>query len=85
MRALDRLGTGLGFWESDLPPGPDAIGFDVDARSFDETLERARQTGIEVDGPKRYNAWSKGFEVLDPDGRRIEFLHNDPSVFWTNG
>lgn len=78
-------GTVLGFWHAEAAAvGPDVIGLEVDAAGFEAALGRARGMGLVVDGPRRYNPHSRGFEVLDPEGRTLEFLHNDPAVFWTS-
>jgi catechol 2,3-dioxygenase-like lactoylglutathione lyase family enzyme len=61
---------------------PDEIAFDVDAAGFDEVLRRARTLGCEVRGPVEHTAFSKGIDLRDPDGRRLEFIHDDPAVYW---
>jgi hypothetical protein len=61
---------------------PDEIAFDVDAVGFDEVLHRARELGCEIRGPVEHTAFSKGFYLDDPDGRRLEFIHEDPGVYW---
>jgi catechol-2,3-dioxygenase len=61
---------------------PDEIAFDVDASGFDEVLRRARALRCEIRGPIEHTAFSKGFYVSDPDGRRLEFIHDDPAVYW---
>jgi len=61
---------------------PDEIAFDVDATGFDEVLERARRLGCEIRGPVQHSASSRGFYLNDPDGRRLEFTHDDRGVYW---
>jgi catechol 2,3-dioxygenase-like lactoylglutathione lyase family enzyme len=61
---------------------PDEIAFDVDSSGFDEVLGRARALGCEIRGPLEHTPFSKGFYLNDPDGRRLEFIHDDPSVYW---
>jgi hypothetical protein len=60
----------------------DEIGFDVDLSGFDDVLQRARALGCDVRGPVDHTAHSKGFYLKDPDGRRLEFIHEDPGVYW---
>jgi catechol-2,3-dioxygenase len=61
---------------------PDEIAFDVDLSGFEDVLQRARALGCEVRGPVEHTAYSKGFYLNDPDGRRVEFIHDDPGVYW---
>lgn len=61
---------------------PDEIAFDVDASGFDDVLGRARRLGCAIRGPVEHTASSKGFYLNDPDGRRLEFIHDDPGVYW---
>ena len=61
---------------------PDEIAFDVDEAGFDGVLKRARALGCEIRGPVEHSAFSKGFYLRDPDGRRLEFTHDDPAVYW---
>jgi catechol-2,3-dioxygenase len=61
---------------------PDEIAFDVDASGFADVLERARGLGCEIRGPVDHGGSSKGFYLSDPDGRRLEFTHEDRGVFW---
>jgi catechol 2,3-dioxygenase-like lactoylglutathione lyase family enzyme len=61
---------------------PDEIAFDVDGNGFDDVLERARRLGCDVRGPLRHSPASRGFYLTDPDGRRLEFTHEDRGVFW---
>ena len=61
---------------------PDEIAFDVDASGFDEVLRRALALGCEIRGPIEHTPVSKGFYLNDPDGRRLEFIHNDPGIYW---
>lgn len=61
---------------------PDEIAFDVDLSGFEDVLQRARALGCEVRGPVEHTAHSKGFYLNDPDGRRLEFIHDDPGVYW---
>jgi len=64
------------------PDDPDEIAFDVDARGFDDVLARAERLGALIRPPVEHTPWSKGFLVRDPDGRRIEFVHQDHGVYW---
>ncbi|HET8607982.1 MAG TPA: VOC family protein [Gaiellaceae bacterium] len=78
-------GTLLVFFEADAPGAatdPDEIAFDVDLSGFDDVLRRAHTLGCEVRGPVEHTAYSKGFYLNDPDGRRLEFIHDDPGVYW---
>jgi catechol 2,3-dioxygenase-like lactoylglutathione lyase family enzyme len=77
--------TLLVFFESEANPlseDPDEIAFDVDAPGFDETLERARTMGAVVREPVAHSSWSKGFDVRDPDGRRIEITYDNRGIYW---
>jgi catechol 2,3-dioxygenase-like lactoylglutathione lyase family enzyme len=77
--------TLLVFFESrehQSPDDPDEIAFDVDSSGFDEVLRRARALGCEIRGPVEHTSFSKGFYLSDPDGRRLEFIHADPAVYW---
>jgi catechol-2,3-dioxygenase len=61
---------------------PDEIAFDVDRSGFEDVLERARALGCEVRGPVEHTPFSEGFYLTDPDGRRLEFIHDDRGVYW---
>jgi catechol 2,3-dioxygenase-like lactoylglutathione lyase family enzyme len=61
---------------------PDEIAFDVDEDGFAETLANARSMGVLRRDPVDHTAWSRGFVVHDPDGRRIEIVYEDHAVFW---
>jgi catechol 2,3-dioxygenase-like lactoylglutathione lyase family enzyme len=61
---------------------PDEIAFDVDSTGFEDVLERARRLGCEIRGPVEHTPSSRGFYLSDPDGRRLEFTHDDPGVYW---
>jgi catechol 2,3-dioxygenase-like lactoylglutathione lyase family enzyme len=61
---------------------PDEIAFDVDRSGFEDVLERARALDCELRGPVEHTPFSKGFYVRDPDGRRLEFVHDDLGVYW---
>jgi catechol-2,3-dioxygenase len=61
---------------------PDEIAFDVDLSGFEDILQRARALGCQVRGPVEHTASSKGFYLNDLDGRRLEFIHDDPGVYW---
>jgi catechol 2,3-dioxygenase-like lactoylglutathione lyase family enzyme len=79
-------GALLVFFESDADPvvrtDPDELAFDVDAAGFADVLARAERMDCLARPPVEHTPWSKGFLVHDPDGRRIEFVHDDQSVFW---
>jgi catechol 2,3-dioxygenase-like lactoylglutathione lyase family enzyme len=82
--------TLLVFFASDTPAGgagadPDEIAFDVDAPGFDDVLARARRMNLPVRGPVEHTSRSRGFYVSDPDGRRVEVIHEDRGVFWDEG
>ncbi len=81
-----RLGqTLLAFFQSTLPgmaADPDEIAFDVDAPGFDDVLKRARRLGCEIRGPLEHTPSSRGFYLNDPDGRRLEFTHDDRGIYW---
>jgi catechol 2,3-dioxygenase-like lactoylglutathione lyase family enzyme len=64
-------------------PDPDEIAFDVDSRGFEDVLARARRLRIQVRGPLDHTPHSRGFYVADPDGRRVEIIHEDRGVFWS--
>jgi catechol 2,3-dioxygenase-like lactoylglutathione lyase family enzyme len=61
---------------------PDEIAFDVDSHGFEDALARAHRLGIPVRGPVNHTPDSRGFYVSDPDGRRVEIMHDDHGVFW---
>jgi catechol 2,3-dioxygenase-like lactoylglutathione lyase family enzyme len=61
---------------------PDEIAFDVDGAGFNDVLERAQRLGCEIRGPLAHTPSSRGFYVSDPDGRRLEFTHEDRGVYW---
>ena len=63
-------------------PDPDEIAFDVDSHGFEDVLARARRMGLSVRGPLDHTPHSRGFYVSDPDGRRVEIIHEDRGVFW---
>ena len=62
---------------------PDELAFDVDAAGFDDVLRRAKRLGAFQRGPVQHTQWSKGFYATDPDGRRLEFICDDHSVYWS--
>ena len=68
--------------EAGVPADPDELAFDVDAAGFEQVLEQAQRMGVLSRDPVTHTPWSRGFLVHDPDGRRLEFIHNDPSVYW---
>jgi catechol-2,3-dioxygenase len=75
----------LVFFSSELGgagPDPDEIAFDVDSHGFQDVLARAHRLGIAVRGPLDHTPHSRGFYVSDPDGRRVEIIHDDHDVFW---
>lgn len=75
--------TLLVFFEEDgATAGADELAFDVDGPGFDDCLERARRIGALQREPVEHTVFSRGFLVRDPDGRRIEIVHNDDAVFW---
>jgi catechol 2,3-dioxygenase-like lactoylglutathione lyase family enzyme len=61
---------------------PDELAFDVDAAGFDEALERARALDCVSRDPVEHTPSSRGFLCADPDGRRIEIVHDDRGVYW---
>ncbi len=78
--------TLLVFFESDANPigeDPDELAFDVDSAGFDSVLIRAERLGCVARPPVEHTPWSKGFLVRDPEGRRIEFVHDNLAVYWT--
>ena len=81
-----RLGqTLLAFFPSKSPGAaadPDEIAFDVDGPGFAVVLERARGLGCLIRGPLEHTPSSRGFYLSDPDGRRLEFTHDDRGVYW---
>ena len=68
--------------ENAIPADPDEIAFDVDDAGYAETLAKARHLGVLQADPVDHTAWSRGFVVHDPDGRRIEITYEDRAVFW---
>jgi catechol 2,3-dioxygenase-like lactoylglutathione lyase family enzyme len=77
--------TLLVFFAADRPGAaadPDEIAFDVDGPGFAAALDRARALGCEIRGPVDHSPSSRGFYLRDPDGRRLEFTHNDHGVYW---
>lgn len=77
--------TLLVFFAADAPGAaadPDEIAFDVDRSGFDDVLRRARDLGCDVRGPIEHTAYSRGFYLNDPDGRRLEIICDDPGVYW---
>jgi catechol-2,3-dioxygenase len=77
--------TLLVFFASPTPTAaadPDEIAFDVDSSGFEEVLRRARSLDCEIRGPVEHSPFSRGFYLSDPDGRRLEFIHDDPGVYW---
>jgi catechol-2,3-dioxygenase len=81
-----RVGQTLLVFFASQAPGttddPDEIAFDVDGSGFDDVLERARRLGCEIRGPVEHSAFSKGFYLNDPEGRRLEFTYDDRGVYW---
>ena len=78
-------GTLLVFFHSEenaIGTDPDELAFDVDAHGFGEVLANAERLGCLTRAPVEHTPWSKGFLVVDPDGRRLEFVHDDQSVYW---
>jgi catechol 2,3-dioxygenase-like lactoylglutathione lyase family enzyme len=61
---------------------PDEIAFDVDGPGFADVLERARRLRCQIRGPLDHTPSSRGFYLSDPDGRRLEFTHDDRGVYW---
>jgi catechol 2,3-dioxygenase-like lactoylglutathione lyase family enzyme len=77
--------TLLVFFRSESPStstDPDEIAFDVDEPGFADVLERAHGLGCEIRGPLEHSRVSRGFYVNDPDGRRLEFVHEDRGIYW---
>jgi hypothetical protein len=68
--------------EAVVPADPDELAFDVDAAGFEQVLARARRMRVLSRNPVSHTPWSRGFLVHDLDGRRLEFIQNDPSVYW---
>src|SRR5438132_196420 len=74
--------TLLVFFAEEAPAGGDELAFGVDGPGFADCLERARRLGAVQREPVEHTAFSRGFLVRDPDGRRIEIVHSDTAVFW---
>jgi catechol 2,3-dioxygenase-like lactoylglutathione lyase family enzyme len=77
----------LVFFESGdnaISADPDEIAFDVDEAGYAATLANARHLGVLQGDPVDHTAWSRGFVLHDPDGRRIEITYEDRAVFWRN-
>lgn len=72
----------FGSREHRVTDDPDEIAFDVDSSGFEEVLRRARTLGCEIRGPVAHTQFSRGFYLSDPDGRRLEFINEDPAVYW---
>lgn len=62
---------------------PDELAFDVDAEGFARVQAAAAALGAAVRGPVQHTPWSRGVYLSDPDGRRLEFTHDDHSVYWS--
>jgi len=75
-------GTTLVFFEEEAAVGADELAFDADLVGFSSALEAARRLGALEREPVEHTPWSRGFLVRDPDGRRIEVVHNDEGVYW---
>ena len=83
--AQDPLRVGstlLVFFQAETGVGQDELAFDADARGFDESLQRAREMGLDVRGPLEHTVWSQGFYIEDPDGRRVEITYDSRAVYW---
>jgi len=78
-------GTTLVFFEEEASVGADELAFDADLEGFERALAAARRLGALVREPVEHTPWSRGFLVRDPDGRRIEVVHNDEGVYWKEG
>lgn len=37
---------------------------------------------MKIRGPLEHTPSFRGFYLSDPDGRRLEFTHDDPGVYW---
>src|SRR2546427_140738 len=75
-------GTTLVFFEEEAAVGGDELAFDADLEGFEHALEAARRLSALERQPVDHTPWSRGFLVRDPDGRRIEVVHNDEGVYW---
>ena len=73
------------FADEDATVSLDEIAFDVDGSGFAACLTRARRLDALTREPVEHTAFSRGFLVRDPDGRRIEIVHNDDAVYWQEG
>jgi catechol 2,3-dioxygenase-like lactoylglutathione lyase family enzyme len=73
------------FEDADAVTGGDELAFDVDGAGFEDCLARARRLEAVQREPVAHTSFSRGFLVRDPDGRRIEIIHNDDAVFWQEG
>jgi catechol 2,3-dioxygenase-like lactoylglutathione lyase family enzyme len=77
-----RVGSVLLVFFEGAAGGEDELAFDVDLAGFDAALQRARGMGREIRGPIEHTPWSKGFYTADPDGRRVEVVYDDKSLYW---
>jgi catechol 2,3-dioxygenase-like lactoylglutathione lyase family enzyme len=68
--------------EAAVGADPDELAFDVDAAGFGEALARARRLGCVTRDPVEHTPSSRGFLCADPDGRRVEIVHEDRGVYW---
>jgi catechol 2,3-dioxygenase-like lactoylglutathione lyase family enzyme len=74
--------TTLVFFEEQNVVGEDELAFDADLAGFERALDVARRLDALTREPVEHTRWSRGFLVRDPDGRRIEIVHNDEGVRW---
>jgi catechol 2,3-dioxygenase-like lactoylglutathione lyase family enzyme len=75
-------GTTLAFFEGEAVWGEDELAFDADRGGFEAALAAARRLGVLEREPVSHTPSSVGFVVRDPDGRRIEVIHNDEAIWW---
>lgn len=78
-------GTTLVFFASktnEIGADPDELAFDVDEAGFADALSRARRLDVLEREPVQHTDASRGFVVRDPDGRRVEIVHEDRGIFW---
>jgi catechol 2,3-dioxygenase-like lactoylglutathione lyase family enzyme len=76
----------LAFFEADAPGigrgETDELAFEVDAAGFEDVLRRAGELDALDRPPVPHTRWSRRFVVRDPDGRPLEFVHDDLGVYW---
>lgn len=58
------------------------IAFSADRAEFEWIYEASKSEGLVRREPVDHTPFSKGFSLVDPDGREIEVAYVDPGVYW---